>query len=100
MKKLFNLFILSCRSLFYYFIILLTFLVFFSCSTKKDTFISRSYHKLTSHYNAYYNGNESFKEGVGQIDKIYKDNYLKILPVFRYGSEQDAQSVAGNMDKA
>ncbi len=85
---------------FRYFRLLILLPLLFSCSVKKDTFISRNYHKLNSHYNGYFNGNESLKEGVVLLDKAHKDNYLKMLPVFRYGNEQDAQSVATNMDRA
>jgi tetratricopeptide (TPR) repeat protein len=71
-----------------------------SCSTKKNSFTRRAYHNLTAHYNAYWNGNESFKEGVRTLDKNVKDNYTLVLPVYKYGTEQDAQSVVPNMDRA
>lgn len=71
-----------------------------SCSTKKNTFTRRTYHNLTAHYNAFWNGNESFKEGVRTLDKNVKDNYTSVLPVYKYGSQQDAQSVVPNMDRA
>ncbi len=70
------------------------------CSTKKNTFTRRTYHNLTAHYNAYWNGNESFKEGVRSLDKNVKDNYTSVLPVYKYGTQQDAQSVIPNMDRA
>ncbi len=71
-----------------------------SCSTKKNTFTRRVYHNLTAHYNAFWNGNESFKEGVRTLDKNVKDNYTTVLPVYKYGTQQDAQSVVPNMDRA
>ncbi len=71
-----------------------------SCSTKKNGFTRRAYHNLTSHYNAYWNGNESFKEGVREIEKNAKDNYTLVLPVYKYGNQQDAQAAYPNMDRA
>lgn len=71
-----------------------------SCSTKKNSFTRRVYHNLTAHYNAYWNGNESFKEGVRTIEQDVKDNYTNVLPVFKYGTESDAQSIYPNMDRA
>lgn len=71
-----------------------------SCSTKKNTFTRRTYHNLTAHYNAYWNGNESFKEGLRTLDKNVKDNYTMVLPVYKYGTNQDAQSIFPNMDRA
>lgn len=71
-----------------------------SCSTKKNTFTRRSYHNLTAHYNAYFNGNEALKEGVATLNKAHKDNYTRILEVFMYGEAKDAASVGPNMDRA
>jgi len=84
----------------YFAILLLTFVVFFSCSTKKNTFTRRFYHNLTSKYNAYFNGNESLKEGVRQIENQQKDNYTQVLPIFLYGDEKIAVASAPAMDKA
>ncbi|MGB0880280.1 MAG: tetratricopeptide repeat protein [Polaribacter sp.] len=52
-----------------------------SCSTKKDTVISRNYHTLTTKYNVLFNGKELFNKGVEEIAKSYKDNYWKQLPI-------------------
>jgi len=78
----------------------LVFSIFTSCSTKKNGFSRRAYHNLTSHYNAYWNGKESFKEGVRDIEKNAKDNYTLVLPVFKYGNQQDAQAAYPSMDRA
>ncbi len=58
------------------------------------------FHNLTSHYNAYWNGNESFKEGVLELEKKVFDNYNVILPVYNYGKKTVAQSLNPYMDKA
>ncbi|MCB2220936.1 MAG: tetratricopeptide repeat protein [Bacteroidetes bacterium] len=79
---------------------LLVLLTTYSCSTKKNTFTRRVYHNLTGHYNMYWNGRESYREGVMQLKKTVKDNYNKILPVYNYGTEQEAQALNPYMDKA
>ena len=71
-----------------------------ACSTKKNTFTRRSYHNLTAHYNAYFNGKESFKEGVATVEKAHADDYGKVLPVYRLGKDEDAKSVYPQMDRA
>lgn len=71
-----------------------------SCSTKKNTFSRRAYHNLTAHYNAYWNGNESLKEGVSDLRKNAKDNYASILFVNNYGTQSNAQSLNPQMDRA
>lgn len=55
----------------------------FSCSRKKDTFISRNYHAVTAEYNILYNGQLAFDQGREEINQNYADNYWDILPVER-----------------
>jgi len=71
-----------------------------ACSTKKNTFVRRTFHNLTAHYNAYWNGNESFKQGVRDLEKNVKDNFTLVIPVYKYGTSQDAQAIFPNMDRA
>jgi len=72
----------------------------YACSTKKNTFTRRVYHNLTGHYNMFWNGRESYREGVDQLNESVKDNYNKILQVYNYGTEQNAQALNPYMDKA
>jgi tetratricopeptide (TPR) repeat protein len=72
----------------------------FSCSTKKNTFTRRTYHNLTTHYNVYWNGNESFKQGVADLNSGIRENFNKILPVFNYGTPEEARKVSTRMDRA
>ena len=81
------------------FLLIILFLIS-SCSTRKNKWTSRTYHKMCAHYNAYFNGNESMKEGVATLNKSAQDNYMKVLPVYKLGTEKDGQSVASNMDKS
>ncbi|MBK8806850.1 MAG: hypothetical protein IPO21_09455 [Bacteroidales bacterium] len=83
-------------------IILLLSLVFIlvSCSTKKNTAITRAYHNLTAHYNVYFNGNEAYKEGVKLVEETHKDNYGKILPVFIHSDKEALAAASAKMDRA
>ncbi|MCF8380801.1 MAG: tetratricopeptide repeat protein [Bacteroidales bacterium] len=71
-----------------------------SCSTEKNTFTSRSYHNLTSNYNIYFNGYESYKKGVDKAEDNFQDNYSRILPLFYFSSPDVAQSVAPDMQRS
>ena len=71
-----------------------------SCSTEKNTSISRNYHNLTSHYNVYFNGNEAFKEGVLRLERSHEENYNRILPIFVYSDESASKMIYPDMDKA
>lgn len=70
------------------------------CSRKSDSWTSRTYHKVTSKYNPYFNGEEAYKEGVTSVAKNHKDDYDEILKVYRWGTAEQATSVAPQMDRA
>lgn len=64
------------------YLILFTFIaVIASCSTKKDSVISRNYHALTSEYNILFNGNTAFQEGIDAINNSHKDDWFLQIPI-------------------
>ncbi len=83
-----------------YSIILLAGLLVFSCSTEKNTMLTRGYHSLTSYYNIYFNGNESLKEGLYKIDNQVEEDYTKILPIFKESMSETETLVGADMDRA
>ena len=70
-----------------------------SCSTKKNTTITRTYHNLTLYYNVYFNGKEALKNGVDKINDGYKDNYSLILPVFKFSDSEAVRVAYGDMNR-
>ncbi|HBX49937.1 MAG: hypothetical protein A2275_10835 [Bacteroidetes bacterium RIFOXYA12_FULL_35_11] len=81
--------------------LLLGFFVFFlSCTTEKNTLVTRTYHNLTAKYNVFFNGNESLKKGNLKLLDSYKDNYSRILPIFASSDEAAAKAVTPEMDKS
>lgn len=75
-------------------------LVGWSCSQQKNTFTSRTYHNLTAHYNGLYWANVSLDEGIANIEKAHKDDYGKILPVFKYADDKAAKANYAQFDRA
>lgn len=71
-----------------------------SCSTEKDSYLNKKYHNTTAHYNVWWNGNESLKEAIAELNEKAVDDYTKILPIYRLGTKQDAISVAPKLDRA
>ena len=65
----------------YLFFIFFTIVFFVACSTKKDTFISRNYHALTTKYNVLYNGGIGYDKGLVAINEKSQNNFWKRLPV-------------------
>ena len=79
--------------------ILLAIIMLASCSTKKNKWNRRVWHNMTSHYNVWWNGNESVKEGEKTLRENVKDDYTKTLPVFNYGTKEDALALYQSMDR-
>lgn len=70
------------------------------CSTTKDKWANRTYHNIVAHYNALWNGQNSLKEGQRMVEKNWKDDYTRILPVFINGTEEQAKTIKANTDRA
>jgi tetratricopeptide (TPR) repeat protein len=61
-----------------------------ACSRKKNTFLSRTKHSITTEYNILYNGNIAFEEGKQQLASSYTDNFWEILPLERLELEESS----------
>ena len=55
--------------------------VLIACSTKKNTFLSRNSHALSTKYNILYNGGIGLDKGLKSIQADNKDNFWKMLPI-------------------
>lgn len=65
-------------------ILLLGFLFFLiACSTKKNTFLSRNSHALSTKFNILYNGDLALEKGLEELKSQYQDNYWEVLPIER-----------------
>ncbi|WP_372918336.1 tetratricopeptide repeat protein [Salegentibacter sp.] len=53
------------------------------CSRKKDKFINRNWHAVTTEYNTLYNGNLALDQGREELIENYEDNFWDILPIER-----------------
>ena len=71
-----------------------------SCSQKRNTFTARTFHNLTAHYNGLYWADVNLGEAIQNIEKAHKDDYNKMLPVFKYGDEKVAKANYPQLDKA
>ncbi|MBN2165374.1 MAG: tetratricopeptide repeat protein [Marinilabiliaceae bacterium] len=71
-----------------------------SCSTTKNTRLSRGFHNLTAHYNVFYNGNESYEMGVKKVREVVKNDYSEVLPLFEFSDKLNVSSVSSDMDRA
>ncbi|MBP5548708.1 MAG: tetratricopeptide repeat protein [Bacteroidales bacterium] len=75
-------------------------LVVGGCSTQKANWTNIAYHNTTCHYNVWWNGKESYKEGIKKLGKDFNDDYTQILPVYQIGTKEQAMGIYPQMDKA
>lgn len=62
--------------------------------------LGRGYHHMTARYNGYYNASVLLVESQLELDKQYKDNYNKILPIYKYNAADNPKAVAEPLDEA
>lgn len=63
------------------FTVLVSAVLLTGCSTKKDTFISRSYHNTTAWFNTLFNAEKAFDAKILEESENFDENYSEILPV-------------------
>ena len=79
---------------------LLVLLLSVGCTTQKNTAGTRFYHRLTSHYNIYFNAKESVKAGLLRMDKSVAEDYTRLLPIFPESNPMAAQAAVSEMETA
>lgn len=69
--------------------VLILLVAIYSCSTKKDTIVSRNFHALTTKYNVLFNGKEALRQGIEGINNQYKEDWFIQLPIEPIEFEED-----------
>ncbi|MFK2819121.1 hypothetical protein U0L90_03265 [Flavobacteriaceae sp. LMIT009] len=64
-------------------ILLLSAIAIAGCSRKKDSFVSRNFHAVTTEFNILYNGYNALEQGREDLNSTYFDSYWDILPIER-----------------
>lgn len=70
-----------------------------ACSTQKNTAATRAFHSMKTKYNIYFNGNNSFEEGLIATNDANKDNYAAVLPLYPQSNHEAAKAATSQMDK-
>lgn len=83
-----------------YFLIVGLFLIPAGCSVEKNTGSTRFFHGLTSRYNIYFNGVESFKTGVAKVSNGYLDDFSTLLRIFEYSDPKTQSMCSADMERA
>lgn len=69
-----------------------------SCSRKKDSFVSRNFHAVTTEYNTLYNGGVALDQGRASLVETFNDNYWEVLPIERIAFAENTASGEENRD--
>ena len=80
--------------------ILGSFAIIAGCSVEKNTRTTRFYQRLTSRYNIYFNGNESYKSGVAKVNSGYREDYSELLKVFDFSDPATITMCSADMERA
>ena len=72
----------------YIFIGFITAFVIVGCSRKKDKFLNKKFHSITTKYNYLYNGNNLLSQALESLNEEEKDNFWELLSLEKYSSEE------------
>ena len=77
--------------------------LFGACSTKKNRFTNRQYHRLTTKYNVLFNGKEALQMGETILAETIEDNFFELLevePILLKGESEESTTVVPGFDRA
>lgn len=57
-------------------------LIFYGCSTKRNTSGTRVYHAFTTRYNAFFNAQQAYDETLNAQYDSYRDDFSRLLPMY------------------
>lgn len=81
------------------FILLLLAVTMLSCSTQKNTWVSRNFHQMQTKYNIHFNGQIAFEEGQNAIREAHEDNYSAMLPLYPVSNHKAAEAATSQMER-
>ena len=67
------------------------------CSTEKDAFLNRTYHRLTARDNGWFNANEKLN-GPSPASRTRMRRLRRVLPIFVYGTEEQAKAAIPDLE--
>lgn len=81
--------------------IILFLLLFFvaGCSTKKNTWATRTVQSINTRYNIYFNGKTSYDEALKAINEANKDDHSQIINMYPISNHESASAGASQLDR-
>lgn len=80
--------------------IVLVLWAFSSCTTTKNTWLTRTFHNTCTHFNGYFWGKLAYDQGIANLNQTHKEDYTDIIPVYVYPDQPDDAALYPNMSRA
>lgn len=71
-----------------------------SCTTEKNTWLTRTFHNTCAHYNGYFWGKLAYEDGIKTLKQNHKEDYTDIIPVYVYPDQSDVGAIYPDMSRA
>jgi tetratricopeptide (TPR) repeat protein len=71
-----------------------------ACSVDKNTFVSRTYHQTTAHYNGYFNANDLLNTAINGYRSTLKEDYYSVLTVRPLPTQEEVVGMYVPIDTA
>ena len=72
---------------------LLVSILFFSCTTEKNTVVHRTFHNLHAKYNGFFNANEIIKSTYNKFASERTEDYIELLPIYPLPDKDESKMV-------
>jgi len=69
------------------------------CSMKKNTSTTRAFKALNTRYNVYFNGMNSYEEGIRNINQANADDYASLINMYAISKHDNANAAKSNMER-
>lgn len=70
------------------------------CKTTKNTWRFRWFHNVNARYNGYYYSNLNMQESIKKVEKAYKEDYTKLLPIYILTDNKTSKGFYADFDKS
>ncbi len=75
-------------------------LIFASCSTQKNTWLTRSFHQTKTKYNIQFNGQNAYDEGLEAVNEAHQDDFTELILLYPISDHEAALASTSQMDRA
>ena len=69
------------------------------CKTTKNNWFYRWYHNSNARYNGYFYSNLNMQESIKKVEKAYKEDYTKLLPIYILTDNKTSKTYYADFDK-